>query len=92
MPDSCTHVYVHVVWATWDRLPLLTADIEDVVHRCISAKCEELGCGLVELGGTEDHRHALVRLHSTISVAVLAKGMKGASSHLVAQHLPPGHG
>ena len=36
-------VYVHVVWGTWDRLPLLTNDLARRVYRAIGAKCEELG-------------------------------------------------
>jgi putative transposase len=90
MPDSCTHVYVHLVWTTWDRAPLITAGLRRRVYACIAAKCEELRCELLEIGGTEDHMHVLARVHSLVSVAELAKGMKGASSHLVNHDLAPG--
>jgi REP element-mobilizing transposase RayT len=83
MPTSCTHVYVHFVWATWNKAPLITPDLEPRIYACIAAKCDELVCQLIDIGGTEDHVHCLVRLHATISVAGLAKHMKGASSHLV---------
>ena len=36
-------VFVHLVWATWDRLPLLTGTVEREAHRAIEAKCGELG-------------------------------------------------
>lgn len=75
MPESCTEVYVHFVWATWDRLPLIAPDLEARIYACIGAKCRALGCELVAIGGTEDHVQVLVRLHSAVSVAVMAKEM-----------------
>jgi REP element-mobilizing transposase RayT len=80
------------VWATWDRAPLITPAVEPRLHASISAKCRELKCDVVEIGGTEDHVHALVRLHATIGVAALAHGMKGSSSHLANHILAPDSG
>jgi putative transposase len=90
MADSCTHVYVHYVWRTWDSRPLISVELEKAIYLCIARKCEELRCSLVEIGGTEDHVHVLVRLHSLVSVADLAHGMKGASSHLITHVIAPG--
>ena len=59
-------VYVHLVWATWDRQPLLQGDLQRRVHRAIAAKCEELGAEVVALGGVEDHVHLLIGLPATI--------------------------
>jgi putative transposase len=89
MPDSCTHVYVHFVWATWERKPLITAEREAAIYACIARKCRELKCDVMAIGGTSDHVHALVRVYSSVSVAVLAQGMKGASSHLVNHAVDP---
>ena len=83
-------VFVHLVWATWDRLPLLTPEIEREVQRVIGAKVEELGAQLVAIGGTEDHVHVLVRLPATLTIADLVKHVQGASSHLVTHGV--GHG
>ena len=90
MPDSCTHVYVHFVWATWNRAPRITPEIEPRLYACIGRKVQENRCELKEIGGTGDHVHCLVRLHATVSVAWLAKEMKGASSHLVTHEVPGG--
>jgi REP element-mobilizing transposase RayT len=89
MPKSCTFVYVHFVWATWDRLPYIAPSLEPSIYACIASKCQELKSELLAIGGTQDHVHVLVRLHSTVAVAELAKGMKGASSHLVTHELTP---
>jgi len=69
-----TQLYLHCIWATWDRMPLLTQDIERQVFAAISAKCQEMKCELVAIGGTQDHVHLLVRLHPTVAVADLMKG------------------
>ena len=42
------------------------------------------------IGGTLDHVHLLVRFPTTLSVAKLAKEVKGVSSHLVTHVLRPG--
>ena len=92
MPESCTHVYVHYVWATWDREPMLEPDLEGPVHGCIRAEAQKLRCEPIAVGGTEDHVHLLVRLSATVSVAEVAKQVKGASSHLVTHVVAPMRG
>lgn len=78
---------MHLVWSTWDRLPLITPEVERVVYRCLKAECTDLGAAAIEIGGMDDHVHLLVRVPTTVSVATLVKHLKGASSHLVT-HAP----
>jgi putative transposase len=87
MRRSYTELYVHLIWATWDRLPLLPAELKPAVYGCIQAECSTLGAEVVAIGGMEDHVHLLVKLPTTISVASLVKQVKGASSHLVTHKL-----
>jgi REP-associated tyrosine transposase len=77
-------VFVHVVWATWDRLPLLAPERKRQAYQAIGAKCLELQAELIALGGVEDHIHMLVRLPATLSIADLVKHVKGVSGHLLA--------
>ena len=83
MREPYTQLYVHVVWATWDRLPLLSAEREAMVYASIQAECRKLNAEMVGIGGTDDHVHVLVRMPTTLSVATLVKQLKGSSSHLV---------
>jgi putative transposase len=85
-----TQLYIHLVWATWDRLPLITDQIEDRLYAAIAEKCRQLKCVPLEIGGVADHVHVLTRLHSTIAVAELVKEIKGSSSHLVTHQILPG--
>src|SRR5438552_9082654 len=77
-----TELYLHCVWATWDRLPLITPDIEEQIYASIAAKCNDLNCYVLAIGGVTDHVHLLVRFPTTLSVSTLAGEAKGASSHL----------
>ena len=90
MRRSLVAVYVHLIWATWDRLPLLDEPIEREVYRAIEAKATELNAETLAIGGVEDHVHLLVRLPATITIADLVQQVKGASAHLVTHELRPG--
>ncbi len=73
----------HFVWATKNRLPLITPTIEERLWPYIGYKCKELGYKLHAVNGTEDHMHVLVELGPTTTVADAAKNLKGASSHYI---------
>ena len=81
--NSYNRVYVHFVWATWDREKLITPEYEIVLYRSIAAACRKLKGQPLEIGGTVDHIHVLVRLPGTVCTAEMAKEMKGSSSHLL---------
>jgi len=85
-------LFVHLVWATWDRLPLLTPDIERRVHRNIEAEAQGLGCAVLALNGMPDHVHMVLRYPAKVSVARLAQQIKGVSSHFVSGELQAGLG
>jgi putative transposase len=85
-----TQLYLHCVWSTWDRLPLISLDLEQPIYAAILAKCAELKCPVIAIGGMPDHVHLLVRLHTTVTVADLLKETKGASSHLMTHKVRPG--
>ena len=83
-------LYVHLVWATWDRLPNITAEIERRLHRNIESLAQEMGCTVLAINGMPEHVHLLVKLPPTVSIARLVKQVKGVSSHFVNQTLQPG--
>jgi len=90
MREPFTHLYVHLVWATWDRLPLITPVVEKRLYGAMIKKCREFKCIPIRVGGVEDHSHLLVRLHPTTAVAKLVQEVKGSSSHLMTHEITPG--
>lgn len=83
MASDYTKLYVHYVWCTWDRLPLLTEEVERLVCAAVVAKCRELGCRVIALNAVVDHVHLLVEMPPALSVSRLIAQVKGSSSHLV---------
>ncbi len=89
MREPFVQIYLHCVWSTWDRLPLITSDVERRLYGAIIDKCRELKCIPIRIGGMQDHLHLLVRLPTTIAVATLLKEVKGSSSHLMTHEIKP---
>ncbi|ALF53731.1 transposase [Nostoc piscinale CENA21] len=90
MRANFTQLYLHYVWATWDRLPLITPDIQKLVYAAIIKECEQLKCTVIAVGGIEDHVHLLTGFPVTISVSDLIKQIKGSSSHFINNEVTPG--
>ena len=90
MRGNFTQLYLHFVWATWDRLPLITPDIQKVVYASIISKCDQLGCTVVAIGGIEEHVHLLTGVPPTLTVSDLIKHIKGSSSHFINHQIKPG--
>jgi putative transposase len=85
--ENRINVLIHFVWATWNRTPILTREIERPVYRCIYAACVEMKARVIAIGGFEDHVHLLVSLPSTVLMADLMQVVKGRSSRLVTDEL-----
>jgi putative transposase len=87
MREPFTRLFVHLVWATWDRVPILDRELLAVVERSVLHECRRLKAEVIAFGGVADHVHLLVRLPTSVSVAEIVKQAKGASSHLVNHRL-----
>ena len=82
-------LYLHLVWATWDRLPLITSSIERRLYRNIENEARKMGCTVLALNGTLDHVHLVISFPATVTIANLVKQVKGVSSHFVNETLQP---
>jgi putative transposase len=89
MRRNFTQMYVHLVWATWDRLPLITPDLQQPIYNVIAYECKQMGCHVVAIGGITDHIHVLTGFPSTLAIADLVKQIKGSSSHSAAHQMQP---
>ena len=77
---SKSEIYLHFVWATWQRTPWFEGDIERRIHRSLQAEACSLRCDVLALNGMPDHVHALLKAPPTVAAATIAKQMKGNSS------------
>ena len=90
MRQTHHRLYVHAIWATWDRLPLITPEVEAALYSDIRIECAKLKAELVEVGGIEDHVHVIARFPPALCIADLLKQIKGASSHLITHRITGG--
>ena len=86
MGGTYTQLFVHLVWATRGRAPLLEGVMERRVYAVIRGRCRAAGGLVLAIGGTRDHVHVLVRIPTTISIAALAKSLKGGSAYTANHH------
>ena len=81
MPQSLAQIYLHIVFSTKNREPLLgDAAIREEMHKYLGGTCNNLDCPVLCVGGVADHVHILCRLGRTISVADLVRELKRESS------------
>jgi putative transposase len=90
MRPNYVRLFLHIVFSTSKRQPLIQPDIERQLYAAITEKCRQLQCIPLAIGGIEDHVHLLVRPPTTLTIAQLLKEIKGASSHLINHQLAPG--
>ncbi len=74
-------LYYHLIWATKERHPLITSDIEPVLYGYMVGKIQALGCIIHAIGGIENHIHLVASIPPKLSIADFVKGIKGGSSH-----------
>lgn len=86
MPHSFNKIWIHAIWATKDRMPLIHSNVENQIHRFISEQLNEQGCHVRVINGMPDHIHCLFLLNPQKSMAEVVKQIKGSSSHFINQN------
>ena len=74
-------IWVHFVWATKDRAPVLAKEIRPELFRHIRDNALKKDIQLDFINGYLEHVHALVSLRGDQSVSKVAQLLKGESSH-----------
>lgn len=73
-------LFYHLVWATKNREPLLTPEVEPIIYNYIRTKAIGLGAVVFALNGWTDHSHLIASIPPKISVATFVGQIKGVSS------------
>jgi putative transposase len=80
-------LFYHIVFATKNREPLITPDIEDELHGYLTGKATGLGAVVYAVNGTEDHVHIVASVPPKIALSDFIGQIKGSASHHI-NHLP----
>jgi|AntRauTorcE11898_2_1112593.scaffolds.fasta_scaffold08887_2 REP element-mobilizing transposase RayT len=80
MPKTYSSIWIHVVWTTKNRHPLLRKRFRVDLCTYIRRNAMEKGIIVDMINGVEEHLHALVRFLPSQSISNAVKQIKGASS------------
>ena len=75
-----TQLFYHLVWATKNREPLVTRDVEKMVYDLLRSKAIGLGGKIFALNGMPDHVHLVTTIPAKIAVATFVGQVKGVAS------------
>src|SRR5439155_11506717 len=62
MPQSLAKVYLHVIFSTKNRAPLLADEWRDELFNVLGGTANNLDCQSLIVGGVADHVHMLFQL------------------------------
>ncbi|MCI0490415.1 MAG: IS200/IS605 family transposase [Blastocatellia bacterium] len=88
MANTYTSLYFHIVFSTKNRQPSINQEIEQRVWAFIGGIARKHRMTALQIGGIEDHIHALVMAPPTIAPSQIAQFLKGDSSKWIHNEFP----
>ena len=85
-------LYVHLVWTTQGREPLIDLELARFLCRFLRAMARKERAYVLEIGMVRTHVHVLARIHPTVPISTLVERLKGASSAVAANEGVGGRG
>ncbi len=88
MANTYTSLHYHSLFSTKNRQPWIVPKIEGRVWSFIGGIARKHKMTALQVGGVEDHIHALVTAPPTIAPCQIAQFLKGGSSEWIHQQFP----
>lgn len=85
MSHTFSKIWLHVLWSTKNRQPLISQKLEPALYDFIRNEFEEMGCKVSAINGIADPIHCLLEISPQKSISDVIKQVKGSSSHFVNQ-------
>jgi putative transposase len=81
MAQSLARIWTHLIFSTKDRYPFLSDTlVRNDMHGYLATVLRTHDCTTLEVGGCNDHVHALFALSRNYSIAQIVKEIKRTSS------------
>ena len=80
MGQSLVKNYLHIVFSTKYRQPLINEVVENELYSYLGGICKQLECSPIKIGGYYDHIHILCMLSKKIALMKLLEEVKSHSS------------
>src|SRR4051812_47572066 len=88
MPQSLSRVYLHIIFSTKNREPLISPETLPELHRYLGGVANQHECPALTVGGVTDHVHILSELSRTKTIGDLLADLKRSSSLWMKQRFP----
>lgn len=88
MANTFSQIYFHIVFSTKNRVDWITPDIEARVWAYIGGIARKHKMTALQVGGIDNHIHALVGARTTVNASDIAKYLKGDSSYWIHSEFP----
>jgi REP element-mobilizing transposase RayT len=83
MADSYTQTYIHIVFSTKGRVPVLRSEHKEELHKYISGIIAHKGHKLLALNSMSDHVHLFMDLNPNSSLTDAVRDIKANSSAFI---------
>jgi REP element-mobilizing transposase RayT len=80
MPQSLSRIYLHLVFSTKGRAPIIKDQIRDSLHRYMATVLKNIGCHANLINSVEDHVHVLFEFGRTVALSKVVEDIKKSSS------------
>lgn len=80
MGQSLVKNYLHIVFSTKYREPIIQESVENELYSYLGGICNNLECTTIKIGGYTDHVHILCMLSKKIALMKLVEEVKPHSS------------
>ena len=80
MGQSLVKNYIHLVFSTKHRQPLIYPPVEAELYSYLGGICNKLDCQVIKIGGYFDHIHILCMLSKKLALVKLLEELKSHSS------------
>ncbi len=80
MGQSLVKNYLHIVFSTKHRVPMILPPFEEELHSYLGGICKNLECQPIKIGGYTEHVHILCMLSKKIALMKLLEEIKSHSS------------
>jgi REP element-mobilizing transposase RayT len=88
MANTYTSLHFHIIFSTKNRQRWITADVEQRVWEYLGGIARQNQMKALQIGGVEDHVHAVLGIRPTVAVSQAVQLLKGGSSKWIHEAFP----
>lgn len=88
MANTYTSLHYHVIFSTRNRVKFISIEIEQRLWSVLGDIARKRGMTALQVGGIEDHVHALMIAPPRFSPSQIAQFLKGESSKWIHEEFP----